>query len=121
MRNKKDLYFLLNSFFMDKIYFCRIGNFQIKIFSVMLRTLLHVISVFRLQCVNEFLTARATLNSCAARLRNSLICVDLASPGFLGLKIIEIIVSHVYVTYLYARTSPPSPTYLLRFKKLFKC
>ena len=44
------------------------------------------------------------LNNCLARLRNSFICVHLglASPSFLGLKIIYIIVLHVYVTPLYA-------------------
>ena len=41
---------------MDKIYFCKIGNFLTKMFFVMLRTLLLVISVFRLECVNEFLS-----------------------------------------------------------------
>ena len=40
------------------------------------------------------------LNNHAARLRNSLIDVDLPSPGYLGLKIIYVIVPHVYVTSL---------------------
>ena len=56
MKNKKG--YLIDFFFfflMDKIYFCKIGNFLTKIFSVMLRTLFPVISVFRLECVNGFL------------------------------------------------------------------
>ena len=52
---QKRLSFLIEFFLMDKIYFGKIGNFLTKMFSVMLRTLFPVISVSRLECVNECL------------------------------------------------------------------
>ena len=42
---QKRFVFLIEFFLMDKIYFCKIGNFLTKMFSVMLRTLFPVISV----------------------------------------------------------------------------
>ena len=52
---QKRLFFLIEFFLMDKIYFCKIGNFLTKMFSVMLTTLFPVISLFRLECVHESL------------------------------------------------------------------
>ena len=47
-------------------------------------------------------------------LRNSLICLELASPGFLNLKSIKIIMLHVYVIPLYL--APPAYLGLKLFK-----
>ena len=54
-KQKRFIFFIEIFFLMDKIYFCEIKNFLTKIFSLMLRTLLSVISVFRLEFVNELL------------------------------------------------------------------
>ena len=47
-------------FWVEKIYFCNIGNFLTKIFSVMFRNLYPVISVFGMGCVNESLKKKCS-------------------------------------------------------------
>ena len=48
--------------------------------------------------ISSLLGYKNYLNNRAARLRNSLIYIDFPSPGYLGLKIIYVIVLQVYVT-----------------------
>ena len=53
---QKILSFLIDFFFlMDKIYFCKIGNFLTKRFSVILKTLFPLILVLKMEWVSEFL------------------------------------------------------------------